>query len=97
MIDYSGTKKAEPFEFPYSDATVKASAFNNQVGGDHYKKMGIQPLELVLLNRGYVAFSGACYTKIVKYMDRNKDNEVEQLKKAHHVLAMWIEQAEKEL
>jgi hypothetical protein len=72
------------------------SAFDQQVAGDHYKTLGIQPLELTLRNRGYVAFSGACYTKIVKYMDRKKDDEVEQLKKAAHVLAMWIEQAEKE-
>lgn len=72
------------------------SAFDHQVAGSHYKDLGVQPLELTLRNRGYEAFSGACYTKIVKYMDRKKDNEVEQLKKAAHVLAMWIEQAEKE-
>lgn len=72
------------------------SAFDQQVAGNHYKTLGIQPLELTLRNRGYVAFSGACYTKIVKYMDRKKDDEVEQLKKARHVLDMWIEEAEKQ-
>jgi len=37
------------------------------------------------------------YTKAnEKYMIRNKDNKVEQLKKAHHVLSMWIEEAEKQ-
>jgi len=73
-----------------------ASAFETQVGGDHYKALGVQPLELTLQNLGYEAFKGACYTKINKYTTRKKDNEVEQLKKARHVLDMWIEQAEKE-
>ena len=45
---------------------------------------------------GYEAFKGACYTKINKYMIRKKDNEVEQLKKARHVLDMWIEEAQKQ-
>ena len=71
------------------------SAFDTQVGGDHYKQMGIQPLELTLRNLGYAAFVGACYTKINKYMTRKKDGEVKQLKKARHVLDMWIEEAEK--
>jgi len=53
-------------------------------------------LELTLKNMGFLAFEGACYTKINKYMIRNKDNKVEQLKKAHHVLSMWIEEAEKQ-
>lgn len=72
------------------------SAFDKQEDGDHYKTLGMQPLEIVLLNKGYLAFSGACYTKVLKYTSRVKDNELVQLKKAAHVLAMWIEQAEKE-
>lgn len=71
------------------------SAFDNQIAGSHYKMMAIQPLELTLLNLGYEAFKGACYTKINKYCLRKKDDEVEQLKKAQHVLSMWIEEAEK--
>ena len=71
------------------------SAFDQQVGGSHYKQLGIQPMELTLRNLGYEAFVGACYTKINKYMVRKKDDEVEQLKKARHVLDMWIEEAEK--
>lgn len=71
------------------------SAMAQQVGGTHYKELAIQPMELTLKNMGYEAFKGACYTKINKYMIRNKDNEVEQLKKARHVLSMWIEEAEK--
>ena len=71
-------------------------AMEQQEGGDHYKKLGVQPMELVLVNMGYEAFRGACYTKINKYMIRDKDAEVGQLKKAAHVLQMWIEEAEKQ-
>lgn len=70
------------------------SAFDTQVGGSHYKDLGVEPLKLTLLNKGYEAFSGACYCKINKYTSRIKDDEVEQLKKARHVLDMWIEEAE---
>jgi len=72
------------------------TALEKQVGGDHYKKLGVQPMELVLANMGFIAFEGACYTKINKYMIRHKDDKVEQLKKARHVLDMWIEEAEKQ-
>lgn len=78
-----------------SAITNTKSAMEQQVGGTHYKELAIQPMELTLKNMGYEAFKGACYTKINKYMIRNKDNEVEQLKKARHVLSMWIEEAEK--
>lgn len=78
-----------------TQASTDTPAMDLQVGGDHYKTLGIQPMELVLANMGYDAFKGACYVKINKYMIRNKDNEVEQLKKARHILSMWIEEAEK--
>jgi len=69
--------------------------WGHQEGGSHYKDKGVQPLELTLTNLGYEAFVGACYTKINKYTTRKKDDEVEQLKKARHVLDIWIHEAEK--
>jgi hypothetical protein len=75
---------------------AKPSPWDGQVGGSHYTDKAVQPLKLTLLNRGYEAFSGACYTKINKYTTRAKDNEVEQLKKARHVLDLWIYEAEKQ-
>ena len=74
----------------------KPSPWNTQVGGSHYTEKAMQPLQLTLVNKGYEAFSGACYTKINKYTTRAKDNEVEQLKKARHVLDLWIYEAEKQ-
>ena len=69
------------------------SAFDNQVGGSHYKELGVEPLKLTLLNKGYEAFAGACYCKIAKYTSRIKEDEIQQLRKARHVLDMWIEEA----
>jgi len=77
------------------DKTSK-SPWDSQVGGSHYTDKAIQPLQRTLLNKGYEAFSGACYTKIDKYTTRVKDNEVEQLKKAKHVLELWIYEAEQQ-
>ena len=82
---------------PTAEATPKAeSAFDTQVSGNHYNDLDLQPLEICLRNKGYLAFVGACYTKILKYTSRIKDDEVEQLRKARHVLDMWIEEAEKQ-
>ncbi len=94
-------KPVMPFEVALAmsdaaNAKDKKSAFDSQVGGTHYKELGVQPMDLTYANLGYEAFVGACYTKINKYMIRKKDDEVEQLKKARHVLDMWIEKAELE-
>ena len=78
-----------------SDKALK-SPWDSQIGGSHYTDKAIQPLQRTLLNKGYEAFSGACYTKIDKYTTRIKDNEVEQLKKAKHVLELWIYEAEQQ-
>lgn len=69
-------------------------ALTQQVGGDHYKTMGIQPLEATYANFGYAGLKAAVYTKVLKYMGRIKDDEVEQLKKARHCLDILIEKAE---
>lgn len=74
-----------------------ANAFDAQVGGDHYKKLVYQPLEIILKNKGFAHFEGACLTKILKYTMRTKDDPVEQYKKAQHVLSLLIQETEKHL
>jgi hypothetical protein len=69
--------------------------WNGMIGGSHYLGEGEQPLQRTLSVKGYDAFAGACYTKVTKYTSRIKDNEVEQLKKARHVLDLWIYEAER--
>jgi len=67
------------------------SEFDIQVGGDHYKKMPIQPLEFIAKN-GLDFFQG----NVLKYVIRYKfKNGIEDLKKARHYIDMMIELEEK--
>lgn len=66
------------------------SHFDTQVGGDHYKKMPIQPLEFIAKN-GLDFFQGC----VLKYILRYKDKDgVQDLKKARHFIDMMIEMTE---
>ena len=94
---YSAPVEAyEPARFvdTTSTTTSKSGAFATQIAGSHYTDLKIQPLELTYANFGYAGLKSAIYTKINKYMTRNKDNEVEQLKKARHCLDILIEKAD---
>jgi hypothetical protein len=66
------------------------SQLDKQVGGDHYKKFKIQPLEFILANG-----IGFAEGNIIKYTVRNKGNKMENLRKAEHYLAILIEEEEK--
>jgi hypothetical protein len=63
-----------------------SNALETQIGGTHYKVLPYQPIELISkLNLNY--FQG----NIVKYISRNKDNKIEDLKKAKHYCELAIE------
>ena len=66
------------------------SEIQNQVGGDHYRKMAIQPIEYILANDlGFV--EGA----VVKYVSRwQSKGGFEDLLKARHLLELLIEHEE---
>lgn len=65
-----------------SDAAMK-----RQVGGNHYKKFKIQPLEYALDNE-----LGICEHAVIKYITRWKDKGgVEDLRKAIHYIEMLIQ------
>jgi len=58
-----------------------------QVGGDHYKNKGIQPIEYILSND-----LGFCEGSVVKYVTRYKEKGgIEDLEKAMHYLEFLIE------
>ena len=62
-------------------------SLKKQVGGDHYKKLKIQPIEYALANN-----LGICEHAVVKYVSRWKDkNGVEDLLKAIHYLERMIQ------
>jgi hypothetical protein len=63
----------------------KPKSLSKQVGGSHYKEMKIQPIEYILANGiGFVEGS------VIKYVSRKK-NKIEDLKKARHLLDLYIE------
>lgn len=67
--------------------TGAGSALDSQIGGDHYKKLAIQPVEYIQAN-GLRFIEGS----IVKYVTRWRDkNGIEDLKKARHFLDLLIE------
>jgi Protein of unknwon function (DUF3310) len=71
-------------------------ASDTQVGGDHYKKLGIEPwaaLRAWLGTEGFAAFLKGC---VIKYVVRKKANPVEDLKKARHCLDKLIEVMEEQ-
>ena len=68
------------------------SAFSEQVGGDWYKKLKIQPLDYSMAND-----FNACQTHALKYITRynlkwkDKKDQIKDLEKAKHVIDMLIE------
>ena len=68
------------------------SAFSEQVGGDWYKKLKIQPLDYCMDNN-----FNACQTKVIKYISRYNlkhkaiKDQVKDLEKGKHCIDMLIE------
>ena len=72
---------------------------DTQVGGDHYKTKGLQPLEAVYMNYGLAGLEAAVFTKVNKYF-RDKsgiEKKLEDCKKAQHVLQIFQEKLEAEI
>jgi hypothetical protein len=64
-----------------------SDSLNTQVGGDHYLKLKIQPMEYSMGNN-----LDPCQHTIIKYVTRFRDkNGIEDLKKARHTLDMLIQ------
>lgn len=63
------------------------NALEIQVGGDHYQKKAIQPVEYIHANG-----LGFCEGNIVKYVSRWKDKGgIKDLEKARHYLDILIQ------
>jgi len=63
------------------------SSLDRQVGGDHYKRMAIQPVEFIEGND-----LGFCAGNVIKYVCRYKYKDgVEDLRKARHYLDVLID------
>ena len=83
-------KKHRPIAFGVADVELAeelSMASSQQVGGDHYKTMAIQPAEYS--QRNGLNFIEGC---VVKYVSRHRNkNGAEDIKKAIHFLNMLIE------
>ena len=74
--DYRGESQIEMF-----------SHTMNQVGGDHYKKMKIQPVEFIHANKiPYI--EGSCIKYLCRWQDKGG---IEDLKKVKHFVDLLIE------
>jgi len=69
----------------------EGNAMTKQVGGNHYSKLAIQPVEYITKNK-LTYLQG----NVIKYITRYKDkNGLEDLQKARHYVDMLIELEEK--
>ena len=65
----------------------KMSATKKQVGGNHYKKYKIQPVEFAQANE-----LNYCESNIIKYAVRHKDkNGIDDVKKIIHYAELLLE------
>lgn len=71
--------------------TPTPTVLGTQVGGDHYTKHAIQPIEYIWANN--LGFSEG---NVIKYVTRWKDKGgIKDLEKARHHLSLLIEHAQK--
>lgn len=64
-----------------------ANASGSQIGGDHYTKLAIQPMEYSMRNG-----LNACQHSVIKYVTRYKDKGgIEDLRKARHCIDLLIQ------
>jgi len=67
------------------------SALKTQVAGDHYTNMKQQPLEKTYIQYGYEGVKHSIYTKVDKYLTRDKGTDRVDLEKAIHCLQLQLE------
>lgn len=64
-----------------------ANVLDTQVGGSHYCKLAIQPMEYSMRNH-----LDACQHSVIKYVTRFRDKGgIEDLRKAKHVIDLLIQ------
>jgi hypothetical protein len=86
---------ASPADWDRVATVARQSTMDTQVGGSHYTDQGIQPLEVTYENFGYYGVRASLYTKVNKYLTRNKGNHLQDLEKAKHCIELQIEFAKR--
>ncbi len=62
------------------------SALDTQIDGNHYKTMRLQPVELA-----YRLGATPCFTKLAKYLTRDKGDKLVNLQKARHCVTLEMD------
>lgn len=62
---------------------MSTNALDVQVGGDHYKNVAMQPVQLAYMVGGSPAFKD-----VAKYLTRQKENREQDLQKALHYIQL---------
>lgn len=86
---------ASPADWDRVAKVARQATMDTQVGGSHYTDQGIQPLEVTYENFGYYGVRASLYTKVNKYLSRNKGNHLQDLEKAKHCIELQIEFAKR--
>ena len=74
----------------HAKKTDQSQATQTQVGGDHYAKMKIQPIDFILQNK-----LGFCEGNAIKYICRHRaKNGKQDIEKAIHYLQILLENYE---
>lgn len=90
MVQPIHYKEAQGFKYwdnsDYERIMMYQDALKQQVGGDHYKKLKIQPVEYIQANKlGFIEGS------VIKYVTRHKQkNGADDIKKAIHFLELLL-------
>jgi len=83
--------KFKPRPNGFKGEPIASAATEAQVGGTHYKDQGLQPFEITFKNFGYDGVRHSCYTKVNKYLTREKNQHRENIEKAIHCLQIQLE------
>jgi CCR4-NOT transcriptional regulation complex NOT5 subunit len=65
------------------------TALEKQVGGDHYKKVEVQPIQIA-----YMLGCTPLWVKVCKYITREKEDKIEDFQKAIHCIELENEMIE---
>ena len=92
QIDLENYQYNEGSELRENVGGATVNALKEQVGGNHYSKMAIQPVEYINANK-LTYLQG----NVVKYISRynHKGKPLEDLQKARHYIDMLIELEDK--
>ena len=74
-------------------ALSRQSTFNDQKGGDHYKKMGdYQPWQVLAKWMSPVELKGFMKGTVIAYLAREEDKGGDlDIEKAHHTMSLYLE------